>query len=59
MILPLRELKGNADSSIAQFEFTPYRIEAYVFVALVFWTVAFMMSRISQRVERTLGVGER
>ena len=59
VILPLRELKGNADSSIAQFEFTPYRIEAYVFVALVFWTVAFMMSRISQRVERTLGVGER
>ena len=59
VILPLRELKGNADSSIAQFEFTPYRIEAYVFVALVFWTVAFMMSRISQRAERTLGVGER
>ena len=59
VILPLRELKGNADSSIAQFEFTPYRIEAYVFVAMVFWTVAFMMSRISQRVERTLGVGER
>ena len=59
VILPLRELKGNADSSIAQFEFTPYRIEAYVFVALVFWMVAFMMSRISQRVERTLGVGER
>ncbi len=59
VILPLRELKGNADSSIAQFEFTPYRIEAYVFVALVFWVVAFMMSRISQRIERTLGVGER
>ena len=59
VILPLRELKGNADSSIAQFEFTPFRIEAYVFVALVFWVVAFMMSRISQRIERTLGVGER
>lgn len=59
VILPLRELKGNADSAIAQFEFTPDRIEAYVFVAVVFWAVAFMMSRISQRVERTLGVGER
>ncbi|MCY4615729.1 MAG: amino acid ABC transporter permease [Chloroflexi bacterium] len=59
VILPLRELKGNADSAIAQFEFTPDRIEAYVFVALVFWVIAFMMSRISQRVETTLGIGER
>ena len=59
VILPLRELKGNADSAIAQFEFTPFRLEVYVFVALVFWAVAFMMSRVSQRLERTLGVGER
>ena len=59
VILPLRELKGNADSAIAQFEFTPDRIEAYVFVAVIFWVVAFIMSRISQRVEGTLGVGER
>lgn len=59
VILPLRELKGNADSAISQFEFTPDRIEAYVFVAVIFWIVAFMMSRISQRVERAQGVGER
>ena len=59
VILPLRELKGNADSAIAQYEFTPDRIEAYIFVAIIFWIVAFMMSRISQRVERAQGVGER
>ncbi len=59
VILPLRELKGNADSAIAQFEFTPDRIEAYVFVSVIFWIVAFMMSRISQRVERAQGIGER
>ena len=59
VILPLRELKGNADSAIAQREFIDDRIEAYIFVAIVFWAVAFMMSRISQRIERTLGVGER
>ena len=59
VILPLRELKGNADSAIAQLQFTPDRIEAYVFVAVVFWVVAFMMSRISQRTERALGIGER
>lgn len=59
VILPLRELKGNADSAISQFQFTPDRIEAYVFVAVIFWIVAFTMSRISQRVERAQGVGER
>lgn len=59
IILPLRELKGNADSAIAQQEFIDDRIEAYIFVAVVFWAVAFMMSRISQRIERTLGIGER
>ncbi len=59
IILTLRELKGNADSAIAQSEFIPDRIEAYVFVAVVFWVVAFMMSRISQRLERAQGIGER
>ena len=59
VILTLRELKGNADSAIAQSEFIPDRIEAYVFVAVIFWIVAFMMSRISQRVERAQGIGER
>lgn len=33
--------------------------EALLFVAVVFWIVAFSMSRMSQRLERTLGVGER
>ena len=59
IILTLRELKGNADSAIAQSEFIPDRIEAYVFVAVVFWVVAFMMSRVSQRLERAQGIGER
>ena len=30
-----------------------------MFVAVIFWVVSFMMSRISQRTERALGVGER
>ncbi len=59
IILPLRELKGNADSAIAQSAFIPDRIEVYVFVAVIFWVVAFMMSRVSQRVERAQGIGER
>ncbi len=59
VILTLREFKGNADSAIAQMEFIDDRIEAYVFVAVGFWIVSFMMSRVSQRVERAQGVGER
>ena len=59
VILTLREFKGNADSAIAQVDFIDDRIEAYVFVALGFWIVAFMMSRVSQRMERAQGVGER
>ncbi len=59
VILTLREFKGNADSAIAQVDFIDDRIEAYVFVALIFWIVAFAMSRISQRVERAQGLGER
>ena len=59
IILGLRELKGNADSAIAQSEFIPDRIEAYVFVAVIFWVVAFMMSRVSQRIETSQGIGER
>ena len=59
VILPLRELKGNADSAIAQVGFTPDRIEAYIFVAVIFWIVAFVMSRVSQRIETSQGIGER
>lgn len=33
--------------------------ETITFAALMFWTVAFTMSRESQRLERRLGVGER
>ena len=33
--------------------------ETITFAALLFWIVAFTMSRESQRLERRLGVGER
>ena len=59
IVLPLRELVGNSRAAIAQAEFIPHRIEVYAFAALMFWIVSFMMSRISQRMERALGVGER
>ncbi len=59
IILPLRELIGSSRSAIAQGEFITNRIEVYVFAAVMFWIVAFVMSRVSQRLERSLGVGER
>ena len=59
IILPLRELVGNSRAAIAQPAFIPDRIEVYAFAAVMFWIVAFMMSRISQRLERSLGLGER
>ena len=59
IVLPLRELVGNSRAAIAQAEFIPHRVEVYAFAALMFWVVSFMMSRISQRMERSLGVGER
>lgn len=44
----------------AQAEFRAFGIaETLVFVALVFWSITFSMSRESQRLERRLGVGER
>ena len=59
IILPLRELIGSSRSAIAQGEFITNRIEIYVFAALMFWIIAFIMSRVSQRIERSLGVGQR
>lgn len=59
IILPLRELVGSSRSAIAQGEFITARIEVYVFAAVMFWIVAFVMSRVSQRIEGSLGVGER
>ncbi|MBH77383.1 MAG: hypothetical protein CL897_04040 [Dehalococcoidia bacterium] len=59
IILPLRELVGSSRSAIAQGEFITARIEVYVFAAVMFWIVAFVMSRVSQRIERSLGVGQR
>ena len=59
IILPLRELIGSSRSAIAQGEFITNRIEVYVFAAVMFWIVSFVMSRVSQRIERSLGVGER
>jgi general L-amino acid transport system permease protein len=55
----LTDLLASGRAVTAQAEFFGRQKEALLFVGVVFWIVAFSMSRMSQRLERTLGVGER
>jgi general L-amino acid transport system permease protein len=59
VIIGLTELLKAAQQVTAQFDFIGRQAEALLFVALIYWVVAFSMSRASQQLERTLGVGER
>jgi general L-amino acid transport system permease protein len=53
------DLLRNARRASAAIEFIGLQAEALLPAALIFWVVAFSMSRWSQRVERRVGVGER
>jgi len=58
-ILALTDLLAIARIAPAQPGFIGDHAEALIFVALIYWVVAFSMSRASQQLERNLGVGER
>ncbi len=58
-ILNFTDALGGAKAAVAQADFIGRQKEAFLFIALAFWSVAFAMSRLSQRLERRLGVGER
>ena len=58
-VLSITDLLGGAQAALAQREFFGRQKEVLLFVALVFWAVAFSMSRLSARLERALGVGQR
>jgi general L-amino acid transport system permease protein len=57
--LGFSELLSNARRASAAIEFVGRQPEALLPAAIIFWVVAFSMSRWSQRVERRVGVGER
>jgi general L-amino acid transport system permease protein len=59
LIVGLTELLSVARQVTAQPDFIGRQAEALLFIALIYWVVAFSMSRASQQLERTLGVGER
>jgi general L-amino acid transport system permease protein len=57
--IEVTDLLAAAFRSAASLEFLGTDQEVLVFAALVFWSVAFSMSRWSQRLEVRLGLGER
>ncbi|MGH2554540.1 MAG: amino acid ABC transporter permease [Actinomycetota bacterium] len=57
--LAITELLQAGRQASAQLDFIGKQKEALLAAALIFWVVAFSMSRWSQRLERRLGVGER
>ena len=52
-------LRAGRAIAQGQLEFSGRDPEILLFVGLVFWIVAFSMSRLSQRLEHSLGIGER
>ncbi|HVL82142.1 MAG TPA: amino acid ABC transporter permease [Actinomycetota bacterium] len=60
-IIGLTELLRVAEIVTSQPDFIAQGLltESYVFASLVYWTVAYSMSKASQRLETRLGVGER
>ncbi|HEY5625766.1 MAG TPA: amino acid ABC transporter permease, partial [Dehalococcoidia bacterium] len=58
-ILPLLDLLRVAQVASSQQEFLGLQAESLLFIALIYWIIAFSMSRASQQLERNLGVGER
>lgn len=57
-IVGLFDLLRVAQVVVAQPDWLGLQKESYAFVALIFWIVAFAMSRASQRLEQKLGVGK-
>ena len=58
-ILALTDLLRVSQVASSQQEFLGLHAESLIFIALVYWIIAFSMSRASQQLERNLGVGER
>ncbi len=52
-------LRAGRAVAQGQIQFSGREMEVLLFVGLVFWIVAFSMSRLSQQLERNLGIGER
>jgi general L-amino acid transport system permease protein len=58
-IVGLLDLVGIARTVLAQPEFLGLQREVYAFISLLYWVLSYAMSYMSQRLEVSLGVGER
>lgn len=58
-IVGLLDLLGIAKTVLAQPEFLGLQREVYAFISLLYWVLSYGMSYVSQRLEISLGVGER
>ena len=57
VIIGLFDLLSTAKIAIEDFSWQGFYLEAYLFIALIFFSFCFFMSRFSQRLERRLGSG--
>lgn len=55
----LLELLGISRSILAQPQYVSYQKEVYLFITMIYWVFCYFMSYVSQRLEISLGVGER
>ena len=55
----LLELLGISRSILAQPQYVSYQREVLIFITLIYWIFSYFMSYGSQRLEKSLGVGER
>lgn len=58
-IVGLIDLLGIAQTIVANPKFLGKQMEAYLFIALIYWVISYSMSYASRRLEKNLGVGER
>jgi general L-amino acid transport system permease protein len=58
-VLGFLDALGGGRAALAQPAFIGNPMEVYLFIALLFWGGSLGMSRLSQRFEKVLGIGER
>src|SRR5215831_19415176 len=57
LIIGLFDLLGTANAALTDASWRGFYLEAYVFIAVVYWTFCFFMSRYSQMLEREFSKG--
>ena len=58
-IVGLFDLLGIADAVLAQPRYIGRQAEVYLFISVIYFIFSYNMSYVSQRLEKSLGVGER